>query len=386
MHCKPASCLRTLAPLAVLLALGCSSRSDAGAKAGQASAGASGARAAAPRITVFAKGLSHPWGLAFLPDGKMLVTERPGRLRIVGRDGALSQPIGGVPPVYAHGEGGLFDVALDPHFASNLTVYLAYAEPGPGGTAGTSVARGRLQDGRLVDLQVIFRQQPKVREDHHFGGRLRFAPDGNLFVGLGERFQAEAAQDLSNTLGKLVRIRPDGSVPPGNPFAGRKGADPRIWSYGNRNIEGIAFRPGTSELWVSELGPLGGDELNRIEPGRNYGWPVVSWGRQYNGEAIPSPPIHPEFVQPAAHWTPVISPSGMTFYTGAAFPAWRGDALIAGLSCQCVVRVELSGDRVTGQHRIAIGQRVRDVAQGPDGSLYLLTDEDDGQILRLTAK
>jgi aldose sugar dehydrogenase len=335
------------------------------------------------KVETVAGGLDHPWGLAFLPDGRMLVTERPGRLRIVTPDGSTSEPLTGVPQVFAKGQGGLFDVALDPAFASNRLVYLAYAEPGDGG-AGTAVARGKLGDAGLDDVQVIFRQQPEIDGPYHFGGRLAFAPDGKLFVTLGERFQFEPAQDLANHLGKIVRINPDGSVPEDNPFVGQKDAKPEIWSYGHRNPQGVAIHPETGKLWESEFGPMGGDELNIPAAGANYGWPVVSWGKHYDGRAIPAPPTHPEFADAIDHWNPVISPSGIAFYTSDAIPAWKGNLLIAGLSSEAIIRLTLDGEAVTGEERIPMGTRIRDVVQGPDGAVYALTDEDDGKILRLS--
>ena len=272
------------------------------------------------KVETVAAGLDHPWGLAFLPDGRMLVTERVGRLRIVTKDGQISEPIKGVPEVFAQGQGGLLDVALDPDFKTNTLVYLTYAEPGEGG-ASTAAARGRLGDGRLEDLQVIFRQVPKVDGGNHFGSRLAFSPDGKLFITLGERFTFGPAQDLSTDLGKIVRINPDGSVPDDNPFVGRDGARPEIWSYGHRNPQGAAIHPETGKLWETEFGPWGGDELNIPKAGANYGWPVVSWGSHYGGTAIPTPPTHPEFADAIYHWTPVISPSGITFYTADAIPS-----------------------------------------------------------------
>ena len=291
------------------------------------------------QVQTVAEGLEHPWGLAFLPDGNMLVTERPGRLRIVSKDGQVSEPLKGVPRVFAEGQGGLLDVVLDPNFGSNRLVYISYAEPGAlqryniGGVS-TAVARGKLGQAGLEDVEVIFRQQPKVNGSLHFGSRLVFAPDGKLFVTLGERFKFTPAQDLSNDLGKIVRINPDGSVPADNPFVGRKDARPEIWSYGHRNVQGAAIHPKTGKLWENEFGPMGGDELNIPEAGRNYGWPVVSWGKHYDGRVIPEPPTHPEFADAIYHWTPVISPSGMTFYTGDAIPAWQGNLLIGGLSSE----------------------------------------------------
>lgn len=332
------------------------------------------------KVETVVEGLTHPWGLAFLPDGRMLVTERPGRLRIVSSAGAISEPLSGIPEVYAVGQGGLLDVALDPDFTSNRRVYVAYSEPGGAG-ASTAVARGTLTDDCLKD--VIFRQVPKVDGGAHFGGRLAFSPDGKLFT-LGERFKFDPAQDLSTHLGKIVRINPDGSVPEDNPFLGQKDAQPEIWSYGHRNVQGAAIHPKTGELWVSEFGPMGGDELNIPKAGLNYGWPVVSWGRHYDGRPIPNPTTHPEFVDAIDHWTPMISPSGMTFYTGDAIPGWRDNLLIGGLSSQAIIRLTLDGETVRAEERIPMGARIRDMVQAPDGSIYALTDEDDGKILRLT--
>jgi glucose/arabinose dehydrogenase len=336
------------------------------------------------RVETIAHGLQNPWGLAFLPHGRMLVTERPGRLRIVTEYGAISEPLKGVPHVFAEGQGGLLDVKLDPDFAKNRLVYITYSEPGDGG-AGTAVARGKLGTDSLDDVEVIFRQQPKVGGPNHFGGRLAFAADGKLFVSLGERFTFAPAQDLSKDLGKIVRINPDGSIPQDNPFVGKVGARPEIWTYGHRNPQGLAFDPKSGKLFESELGPKGGDEINVLEPGKNYGWPVVSWGSNYDDTPIPPPTTHPEFTDAIAHWNPVISPSGITFYTGDAIPGWKNDLLIAGLSSQAITRLTLDGEKVTGEERIPMGARIRDVVQGPDGAVYALTDAPDGAILRLTA-
>ncbi len=336
------------------------------------------------KVETLTRGLEHPWGLAFLPDGRILVTERPGRLRIVGKDGKASAPLKGVPDVFAKGQGGLLDVALDPKFATNGLVYLSYAEPGDDGKVGTAVARGKLGETGLDHVQVIFRQYPKVDGGNHFGSRLVFSPDGKLFVTLGERFTFDPAQDLATHLGKIVRINPDGSVPADNPFVGQEGKLPEIWSYGHRNPQGAAINPGSGKLWETEFGPWGGDELNIPEAGKNYGWPVVSWGSHYTGMPIPKPPTHPEFADAIDHWNPVISPSGISFYTGDAIPGWKGNLLIGGLTSEAIVRLTLNGEKVTGEERIPMGSRIRDVAQGPDGAVYALTDEDDGRILRLT--
>jgi len=335
------------------------------------------------KVETVATELSHPWGLAFLPDGRMLVTERSGTLRLVSKDGKLSPPLSGVPKVVVAGQGGLLDVAIDPDFKSNSLVYLTYSEPGEGG-AGTAVARGKLGESGLDGVEVIFRQEPKVGGGNHFGSRLVFAPDGKLFVTLGERFTFTPAQDLTNDLGKIVRINPDGSVPKDNPFVGRTDARPEIWSYGHRNPQGAAIHPETGKLWETEFGPMGGDELNIPQAGANYGWPVVSWGSHYTGEDIPDPPTHPEFADAIYHWNPVISPSGITFYTADAIPAWKGNLLIAALSGQAIVRLTLDGEKVVDEERIPMGARIRDVVQGPDGAVYALTDEGNGEILRLT--
>jgi glucose/arabinose dehydrogenase len=334
------------------------------------------------RVTTVASGLEHPWGLAFLPDGRMLVTERPGRLRLVSPEGRLSDPLGGVPRVAASGQGGLLDVALDPGFARNRLVYLSYAEPGAGG-AGTAVARGRLGDGRLEEVEVIYRQEPKLSGGIHFGSRLVFSRDGHLFVTQGERGRAERAQDLTVGQGKLVRIRPDGRVPDDNPFVGRQGARPEIWSYGHRNVQGATLHPETGQLWTVEHGARGGDELNRPERGKNYGWPVISYGVEYSGAPIGEGTRKPGMEQPVHYWDPSIGPSGLSFYTGDRFPQWRGDLFTGALISGQLVRLDMQGDRVGREERIDLGDRVRDVRQGPDGLLYLLTDNPRGRILRL---
>ena len=341
---------------------------------------------AAVRVETVARGLEHPWALAFLPDGRMLVTERPGRLRIVGRDGRVSEPLAGVPQVLARGQGGLLDVALDPRFADNRLVYLSYAEPGAGGAAGTAVARGRLGEGRLEDVRVIYQQQPKVRGAAHFGSRLVFARDGTLFVTQGDRFAyRDGAQDLSVGIGKIVRINPDGSVPRDNPFVSRAGARPEIWSYGHRNVQSAALHPRTAQLWTVEHGARGGDELNRPEAGKNYGWPVITYGVDYSGARIGEGTAKPGMEQPVYYWDPVIAPSGMTFYTGDAFPNWKGSLFIGSLDRGLLVRLTLKDGRVAREERYLadLGERIRDVRQGPDGLLYLLTDSGDGRVLRV---
>jgi len=338
------------------------------------------------RLVTVAERLEHPWGLAFLPDGRALVTERPGRLRIVARDGTVGPALDGVPAVDATGQGGLLGIALDPDFASNRLVYLSYAEPREGGN-GTAVARGRLGERGLTDVEVIFRQQPTVRGGHHFGSRLVFARDGRLFVTLGERNSERArAQTLDSHIGKVVRIERDGGVPADNPFVGRAGALPEIWSYGHRNVQGAALHPGTGELWTNEHGPKGGDELNRTLAGLNYGWPKVSYGVEYSGATISESPTAPGIEPPVHYWVPSIATSGLLFYTGDRFPKWRGNAFVGGLKSKQLSRLEMDGNRVVHEEvllRGVLDQRVRDVAQGPDGLIYLLTDEDNGRLLRI---
>lgn len=342
------------------------------------------------QVTTFADGLANPWGLAFLPDGAMLVTEKSGNLRHVAADGTVSEPIGGVPEVDSRGQGGLLDVALDPQFAQNRLVYFSFTEPGEGGNS-TAVARGILSPdaGSLSEVQVIFSQKPKLPGTKHFGSRLVFDNQGYLFIGLGERSEREfrtQAQDLDSHLGKVIRIRPDGSVPEDNPFVERQGALPEIWSYGHRNIQGAALHPETGVLWVNEHGPRGGDEINIPEAGKNYGWPVVSYGVEYDGSPVGTGKQQAEGMEdPVHHWTPVIGSSGMAFYTGSAFPAWQGSVFNGGLATKDVARLELDGTRVTHEERLFgdLNQRIRAVEQGPDGALYLLTDQSDGEILRV---
>jgi glucose/arabinose dehydrogenase len=337
----------------------------------------------AARVTDVARGLEHPWGLAFLPDGRLLVTERPGRLRLV-TNGQLSEPLAGVPQVYARGQGGLLDVALGPGFAQDRLVYLSFSEPGEGG-ASTAVARGRLGERGLEGTQVIWRQQPKVDASNHWGSRLVFRPDGTLFVTLGDRFgYRERAQDLSVAIGKIVRINPDGTIPRDNPFVGRDGARPEIWSYGHRNVQAAAL-DARGQLWTVEHGARGGDELNNPQPGKNYGWPVITYGVDYSGARIGVGTSQPGMEQPVYYWDPVIAPSGAVFYTGAAFREWRGDLLVGSLRPGALVRLRIDNGRVVQEERYLgeLGERIRDVRQGPDGAIYLLTDSPRGRIVRL---
>ncbi|HEU4828192.1 MAG TPA: PQQ-dependent sugar dehydrogenase [Gemmatimonadales bacterium] len=334
---------------------------------------------------VVAAGLEHPWALEFLPDGRMLVTERPGRLRVVSADGQVSAPLSGVPEVAARSQGGLLDVALDPKFVENRLVYLSFSEPGGGGEAGTSVARGRLGANGLENVQVIYRQVPKVRSGGHYGSRLVFRPDGTLFVTQGDRQNQRArVQDLSTGIGKIVRINPDGTIPRDNPFVGDDDARPEIWSYGHRNAQAATLDP-DGNLWTVEHGARGGDELNRPEKGKNYGWPVITYGVDYSGMRIGEGTTKEGMEQPVYYWDPVIAPSGMTFYTGDAFPGWKGNILIGSLGTGSLVRLVLENGRVTVEERYRVdgGARVRDVRQGPDGFVYVVTDADDGKIIRI---
>jgi glucose/arabinose dehydrogenase len=344
-------------------------------------------------VETVASGLENPWGLAFLPDGRMLVTERAGRLRIVSRSGTVSAPVAGLPPVYATGQGGLLDVALAPDFASSGTIFLSYAEPREG-ASGTSVARARLVedggDARLDGLTVIFRQSPAAGGSNHYGSRLVFARDGTLFVTLGDRYsRREQAQDLSVHIGKIVRINADGSVPDDNPFRNRNGARPEIWSYGHRNVQGAALDPATGRLWTIEHGARGGDELNHPEAGKNYGWPVITYGRDYSGARIGEGTEKAGMEQPVKYWDPSFAPSGLAFYTGDLMPRWKGDLFAGGLAGTRLVRLKLdpTRERVIEEEVLLtdLGERIRDVRQGPDGALWLLTDDPgEGRLLRLS--
>ena len=342
-------------------------------------------------VTTFADGLSKPWGLAFLPDGSMLVTEKAGRLRHVGTDGTLSEPIAGAPEVDARGQGGLLDIAVAPDFAENRQIYLSFSEAGDGGTNSTAVARGTLSadNTSLENVEVIFSQQPKVASTKHFGSRLVFDGNGHLFVAMGERSDSqfrEQSQDLGSHLGKIVRINLDGTVPEDNPFVGQEGALPEIWSYGHRNIQAALLHPETGALWEIEHGPRGGDELNIARAGENYGWPVVSFGVNYDGTPVGSGDSDGDgFSDPIYQWTPVIAPSGMIIHSGNGFPEWEGDLFVGGLASTALVRLELDGETVASEERLLenLGLRIRDVAEGPDGSVYVITDERNGEILKI---
>lgn len=351
------------------------------------------AAGAQPTTRTIAEGLAHPWALAFLPDGNYLVTERPGTLRVVESNGRIRAPVQGVPAVQARGQGGLLDLALDRDFARNRLLYLCYAEASEDGrSAGTALARAQLSEDatRLRDLRVIFRQLPKVSGGNHFGCRIAEAPDGTLFLALGERYgEREQAQTLDNHMGKVVRIGKDGSVAPDNPFVNRAGARPEIWSYGHRNPQGLAFSP-HGVLWLHEHGPMGGDEINLPAPGANYGWPLVSHGRNYNFTAVGTGEReHPGTVQPLHTWVPSIAPSGMAFVTSERYGKdWVGSLLVGSLKAAQLVRLELAQPfegPVRRELRLLpqLGERVRDVRQGPDGYVYLLTDHPQGRLLRL---
>lgn len=344
------------------------------------------------RVTVetVAEGLDHPWAFEFLPGGRMLVTERPGRMRIVSRDGQLSPPIEGVPRVFAEGQGGLLDVALAPDFEDSRILYFSFSEPREGGGNGTSVARARLaeSDGtaRLEELRVIFRQLPPFNASVHFGSRIVIAPDGKLFITLGERFQMKYAQDLSRAWGKVVRINSDGSFPEDNPFVDRQGARPEIWSYGHRNPQAADLHPDTGELWIVDHGPRGGDEVNIVRKGLNYGWPVINYGRHYSGQEIPEKREGME--QPLYYWDPSIAPSGMAFYTADRAPQWKGSLFVGALAGRHLARLVLNGEQVTAEEKLLtdLGERIRDVRQGPDGAIYVATDSARGKILRVTSQ
>ena len=347
-------------------------------------------------VVTVAEGLDTPWGLAFLPNGKMLVTERPGRLRVVTADGKLSEPVAGLPAVDARGQGGLLDVAIDPNFASNSYIYWSYAEPGDG-MNNTAVARGKLVDGaapRVDEAKVIYSQRPQLNSRAHFGSRLVFGRDGTLFITQGDRSITEGrmqSQRMDGLIGKIVRINTDGSIPRDNPFVGKEGVRPEIWSIGHRNIQAATLHPTTGELWEVEHGTRGGDELNIARKGKDYGWPTIAYGIEYRGAPITGGiTAQSGMEQPAYYWDPVIGPSGMAVYTGDLFPAWRGNLFIGGHATNDLVRLELNGERVVAEERLLTErqprERVRDVRQGPDGAIYLLIDRSNGALLKLVPK
>jgi len=341
------------------------------------------------RAESLVEGLEHPWGIDFLPDGAAIVTERVGRMRILS-EGELSEPLQGVPEVAVVGQGGLLDVTAARDFATSGTIFFSYAEPGRGG-AGTAIARARLvrDDGepRLEDVRRLFTLEPKTRQGQHFGSRIVEMPDGTLFFTIGDRGDGERAQDLSDPAGSVLRINPDGTIPRDNPFVGREDAAPEIWSIGHRNPQGAVFDPLTDALWTVEHGARGGDEVNRPEAGKNYGWPMIGYGRHYSGQRIGVGTEAPGYEQPKYFWDPSIAPSGMAVYDGAMFPEWQGDFLVGALSFQLVTRLDRdSGGKIIGEERLFEGAfgRIRDVEVAPDGSLWLLTDASNGRIIRIS--
>ena len=341
-------------------------------------------------VTALVAGLVHPWGLAFLPDGAMLVTERPGRLRRITQTGEISEPIGGLPTIFVDGQAGLLDVAVSPTYATDQLVYMSFAEPTlRGNKAGTAVLRGRLQGDALQDVEVIYRQEPKLSHGTHVGSRLVFDDEGHLFITHGDnRVAAAAAQELDKLPGKLVRIWPDGRIPEDNPFVDRAGARPEIWSYGHRNMQGAALHPVTRQIWATEHGPMGGDELNIPLAGRNYGWPAITHGMDYSGKPVSGSAgkSTPGMEQPHHVW--LVSPglSGMAFYTGDLLSQWKGNLFLGGLASSDLIRLELDGDKVVHEERLLKQrqQRIRDVRQGPEGALYVLVDAEDGMLLKIT--
>lgn len=336
-------------------------------------------------IEKVADGLSHPWGMSVMPDGNLLVTERSGNLRIISPAGQVSEPIKGLPDIRVYGQGGLLDVQLDPDFASNQWIYFSFSEPlNDSKESSTAVARAKLNGDSLSDLEVIFRANPKIESPYHFGSRLVFDRQGNLFITLGDRgSRRQDAQNLDTHHGKVVRIRKDGDIPKDNPYLNQEDALNEIWSLGHRNMQGAALNPQTGELWTHEHGPQGGDEINIARATKNYGWPLITYGEEYGGGKIGTT-SQDGLEQPLYHWVPSIAPSGMLFYTGKQFDAWQGDLFVGSLKFSQLVRLELDGDKVTHEERMDIGQRVRDVEQGQDGVLYLLTDQPNGELLKLT--
>jgi glucose/arabinose dehydrogenase len=335
-------------------------------------------------MQTLSSGLDHPWAMQFLPDGTLLVTERAGTLRYISKTGEKSEPIQGVPAVHAEGQGGLLGLALDPDFTSNKTIYLSFSEPGANGVSATAVASAVLDGQALKQLKVIFRQAEAIDSKYHYGGRLAFAPTGELFITMGDRgSRRDDAQKLSGHFGKIVRVNKDGTEASGNPFAAQADAKADIWSYGHRNLQGAAIHPQTGALWTHEHGPQGGDEINIAAAGKNFGWPVITYGEEYGGGVI-GQKTKAGLEQPLHFWVPSIAPSGMSFYSGTAINGWQNNLLVGSLKFGQLVRLELTGDKVSHEERIRIGARIRDVQAGPDGAVYMLTDEDDGKLLRLS--
>jgi glucose/arabinose dehydrogenase len=350
-------------------------------------------------VVTVVEGLQNPWSVAFLPNGKMLITERPGRLRVAGADGKLSEPVAGLPAVHARGQGGLLDVVLDPAFAKNNLIYWSFSEPKENNENNTAVARGKFVDDaaapRVEDVQVIYHQVPSFASNLHFGSRLVFGRDGTLFVTQGDRSDVPGrmqSQKMDSGIGKLVRINTDGSIPKDNPFVGKEGVRPEIWSIGHRNIQAAALNPATGELWEIEHGTRGGDEINIARKGKDYGWPTIAYGIEYRGGQITGG-IQQQagMEQPIYYWDPIIGPSGMTFYTGNLFPQWKGNLFVGGHGTRDLVRLTIDGEKITGEERLLKDlqpkpEAVRDVRTGPDGALYVLTDGAAGRLLKLVPK
>ncbi len=335
-------------------------------------------------IETVVDGLDHPWSVEFLPDGRMLVTEKPGRLRVI-TNGKLSNPIKGLPKIREKGQGGLLDIALDPDFENNNIIYLSYSAKGEGGF-GTEVVKGKLHRNKLLDAQVIFKLTPKSYTGYHFGSRLLFANDGTLFITLGERGEKDRAQDIGDHRGSLIRINKDGSVPEDNPFVNNPNAKPEIYTYGNRNMQGIAMHPDTGDVWTVEHGPQGGDELNLMKSGVNYGWPVITYGVNYgSGTKIGEGTEKEGMAQPIYYWVPSIATSSLLFYTGDKFPKWKGNAIVSSLKFGQLARLEMDGNKVVHEERLINGKvgRIREVQQGLDGYIYIITDDSNGRLLKL---
>ncbi|MGH8166551.1 MAG: PQQ-dependent sugar dehydrogenase [Woeseiaceae bacterium] len=365
--------------------------SACGGESGSSSA-AQAASQGRPFIATAVATLDEPWAMTFLPDGRMLITEKKGTLLVVTTDGGKSAPVSGVPEVAYRGQGGFGDVILHPEYANNGTIYLSYAEAGEDDLRGAAVMRATLtladDGGTLSNQEVIWRQDPKVTGSGHYGHRMAFSDDGYLFISSGDRQKFTPAQDMEQNLGKIIRLNDDGSVPSDNPFADQGGIAAQVWSLGHRNPLGIAF-DANGRLWNQEMGPRHGDELNLVVRGENYGYPIVSNGNHYDGKDIPDHDTRPEFEAPKAFWVPAISPAGLLMYSGDLFPAWRGNAFLGGLSSEVLIQVEIDGDTAVEAERFDMGQRIREVEQGPDGAIWLLEDEDDdngegGRLLRLT--